>query len=97
MKFNKSYQATGSEQAPAAIMKSTIIKDPYMQIRLKKLVDADEPMQLRLVVRGARDGFDPKTIIGKCKDKGSTLTIFRSEGHGRVFGCYTNIPWKNDT
>lgn len=53
---------------------------------------------MRLVARGSRDGFDPKTIIDRCKDKGSTMAIFKSDGrNGRVFGCYTDIPWKNDS
>lgn len=31
-----------------------------------------------------------------CENKGPTITIFKSAEFHRIFGSYTNIPWKKD-
>ena len=49
---------------------------------------------LELLYRFTRDGTTFDKLYPKIADKGDTITIVKSN-HGKVFGGYASIPWKN--
>lgn len=51
---------------------------------------------MRLLYRGSRDGLEPEKFHELCDGYSPTLTVARSKVYNRVFGGYTEIPWKSD-
>ena len=51
---------------------------------------------MRLLYRGSEDGFDSEVFHQKCDGLSPTLTVARSKVYNRVFGGYTEQPWKSD-
>jgi len=51
-------------------------------------------MKFTILYRATRDGFEGDDFREKCLEKGKTLTIIQTDTD-KVFGAYTNIPWKS--
>ena len=50
--------------------------------------------KIELIYRGSEDGFAASDFHKKCDEKGTTLIIIKSE-HQKIFGAFTDIPWKS--
>ena len=50
--------------------------------------------EIELIYRGSYHGFKAADFHNNCDDKGTTLTIIKSE-HQKIFGGFTDIPWKS--
>ncbi|KAG9296742.1 hypothetical protein G9A89_001374 [Geosiphon pyriformis] len=53
----------------------------------------DSPYKFITLVRGTRDGFNPRTFRERCNDQGSTVVILKIHGTGQLIGGYNPIPW----
>ena len=51
-------------------------------------------VKAELLYRGTRDGFRAYDCHLKIDDKGPTLSIVKTT-ENKIFGGYTNIPWKS--
>ena len=49
---------------------------------------------MRLLYRGSRDGFEANDFHKNCDNKGSTLSIVKSN-KGNIFGLWTDISWSS--
>jgi hypothetical protein len=58
---------------------------------LRESVEFDS---LELLYRFTTDGTTFDKLYPKIADKGDTIAIVKSN-HGKVFGGYASIPWKN--
>jgi len=50
-------------------------------------------LELALIYRGSRDGFDAKAFHAYCDNQGPTLTVCKSAEYGKIFGGYTSQNW----
>lgn len=56
----------------------------------------DKKVDLQLLYRGSRDGFDANTFHSKCDAKGATFTVIQSTkatGYAYIFGGYNAESW----
>ena len=53
-------------------------------------------LKAKLLYRGSRDGFGANDCHKKIDNKGPTLSIVKTT-ENKIFGGYTNIPWKKDS
>eukprot|EP00826_Nyctotherus_ovalis_P027989 TRINITY_DN2197_c0_g1_i2.p1 TRINITY_DN2197_c0_g1~~TRINITY_DN2197_c0_g1_i2.p1 ORF type:complete len:470 (-),score=147.80 TRINITY_DN2197_c0_g1_i2:150-1559(-) len=51
----------------------------------------DRQIELELLYKGTKDGFDAADFHARCNDKGPTLTLVLADG--KLFGGYTVQPW----
>ena len=49
-----------------------------------------------LIYQASRDGFTAKSFHSHCDDQGSTLIFIFVKETGRLFGAFTDIPWKSN-
>jgi hypothetical protein len=66
-----------------------------MMVEQKILQLLTDYKDIQLLYKGSEDGFFCKVFHEKCDDQGATLVIIESE-HDKIFGGYTDIPWKNE-
>lgn len=52
-----------------------------------------QPVDLKLVYRGSRDGISAQRFHQLCDGKGATLTVLRSQEKGTVFGGFSDKAW----
>ncbi|CAG8591227.1 2081_t:CDS:2 [Acaulospora colombiana] len=52
------------------------------------------PFEFRLLVRGSRDGFGPKTFHERCDLRGPTITVLRVHHSGEVLGGFNPLNWE---
>jgi hypothetical protein len=50
-------------------------------------------MKTILIFRGTRDGFMRYNFNEECLNKGSTVTLIKSE-HNKIFGGFTSLSWR---
>nr|CAG8510427.1 13496_t:CDS:2 [Entrophospora candida] len=55
----------------------------------------DFPYELKLLLRGTRDGFTPKIFHQKCDLKGPTITVLKIKGTNEILGGYNPLSWKS--
>jgi len=53
-------------------------------------------MELELIYRGSRDGFDAQGFHTFCDDQGPTLVVCKAATTGKVFGGYTSESWSRE-
>ena len=51
---------------------------------------------LILLFQGSRDGFTAESFHKKCDNQGSTIILVYVKETGRLFGGFTDIPWKSE-
>jgi hypothetical protein len=51
-------------------------------------------LKSELLYKGTRDGFKASKFHELCDNKGSTLTLIKSD-QNKIFGGYTSVGWKN--
>ena len=49
---------------------------------------------LKLLLRGTRDGFTPAMFHKKCDDKGPAIVVLKIHGTGQIIGGYNPLGWK---
>ncbi|CAG8571482.1 551_t:CDS:2 [Ambispora leptoticha] len=53
------------------------------------------PYQLKLLLRGTRDGFSTSAFHNKCDNKDATIVIMKIRESGRLIGGYNPIGWSS--
>jgi len=53
------------------------------------------PYEFKLLLRGSRDGFTPRTFHALCDDKPITVTFIKVKGTEEILGGYNPITWKS--
>ncbi|RHZ89140.1 hypothetical protein Glove_18g36 [Diversispora epigaea] len=53
------------------------------------------PYDFQLILRGTRDGFDPKTFWNMCHGHAGTITIAKVTGTDEILGGYNPLAWNN--
>ena len=52
-----------------------------------------------MIFRGTQNGFKARDFHRNCDNQGATLILIKSEACGekmeKIFGAYTDIPWKS--
>ncbi|KAG9300589.1 hypothetical protein G9A89_001232 [Geosiphon pyriformis] len=48
---------------------------------------------LKLLLRGSRDGFTPLDFHRLCDDKGATVSVFKMKGTSQLIGGYNQQSW----
>ncbi|RGB32318.1 hypothetical protein C1646_816738 [Rhizophagus diaphanus] len=51
------------------------------------------PYEFNLILRGSRDGFDPKSFHNKCDNKGAIITIIKIKNSNQIVGGYNPFDW----
>ena len=72
---------------------SKIIKILKIEQDILKLF-AKNP-DLFLLFQGSRDGFTAKSFHKNCDNQGPTLILIFVKETQRLFGAFTDIPWKS--
>ncbi|CAG8449095.1 765_t:CDS:2 [Dentiscutata heterogama] len=54
----------------------------------------DSKHELKLILRGSRDGFEKTTFYNKCKIMDNTIIILKVLETGEIFGGYNPLTWK---
>jgi len=72
---------------------SKIIKDIEFNL-LQKWISTDTS-EFELLYRGTRDGFQASKFHEKCDKAKPTITIIKSN-HGKIFGGYNDLTWKQE-
>jgi hypothetical protein len=49
--------------------------------------------EYKLLLRGSRDGFEPKDFRLKCNDKGPTIVLIKLKDSNKIIGGYNPIKW----
>ena len=73
---------------------SKIIKIWKIEQEILKLF-AKNP-DLFLLFQGSRDGFTAESFHKNCDKKGPTLILIFVKETQRLFGAFTDIPWKSN-
>jgi hypothetical protein len=50
---------------------------------------------VKLIFVASKYKFKAKYFHELCDNKGPTITIIKSKTHQRIFGGYTDLPWKS--
>src|SRR6266542_6578213 len=53
------------------------------------------PYEFKLLLRGSRDGFTPKTFHSLCDEKPKTVTFIKVNGTEEILGGYNPLTWKS--
>lgn len=51
--------------------------------------------KFELIYQGSRDSFTAESFHSNCDNKGKTLTVILAKETQKIFGAFTNIPWKS--
>ncbi|RGB38003.1 hypothetical protein C1646_756248 [Rhizophagus diaphanus] len=49
--------------------------------------------KFNLILRGSRDGFDPKTFHNKCDNKGANIIVIKIKNSDQIVGGYNPLDW----
>ena len=72
----------------------SFILNPTQDLQLiQSWITKFQNMELELIYRGSRDGFDAKAFHAYCDNQGPTLVVCKSAGSRQVFGGYTSQNW----
>ncbi|RHZ82468.1 hypothetical protein Glove_109g22 [Diversispora epigaea] len=55
------------------------------------------PYKLQLILRGSKDGFQPKTFWNMCNGHAGTIVIAKVAGTDEILGGYNPLAWDNST
>ncbi|RHZ83843.1 hypothetical protein Glove_87g85 [Diversispora epigaea] len=55
------------------------------------------PYDLQLILRGSKDGFDPKTFWKMCNGQTGTIVVVKVAGTDEIVGGYNPLDWDNST
>ncbi|RHZ52949.1 hypothetical protein Glove_454g8 [Diversispora epigaea] len=55
------------------------------------------PFKLQLILRGSKDGFQPKTFWNMCNGHANTIVIAKVAGTDEILGGYNPLAWDNST
>ncbi|RHZ78595.1 hypothetical protein Glove_159g20 [Diversispora epigaea] len=58
---------------------------------------ANIPYEFQLILRGSRDGFDPKTFWKMCHGHSATIVVAKVTGTDELVGGYNPLEWDNLT
>ncbi|CAG8694012.1 11698_t:CDS:1 [Acaulospora colombiana] len=58
---------------------------------------SSNPYVFRLLVRGSRDGFNPKTFWERCDGYAETIVVLRVKGTNEILGGYNPIAWDKES
>lgn len=73
---------------------STIIKSKSQESFIRRLFGF--PVNLRLLYRASKDGFESTVFHSQCDNKGPTLCLFRSgKDKEKTFGGFSDKSWRN--
>ena len=53
------------------------------------------PYKFKLLLRGSRDGFTPKSFHTLCDDKPNTVTFIKIKGTEEIIGGYNPLKWES--
>jgi hypothetical protein len=70
-----------------------IINDEQQYLELIDLCEFSPNDKWSLLYRGTWDGFGSDVFHSKCDGHSNTLTIFKAQGSGFIFGGYTTVSW----
>ncbi|RHZ79188.1 hypothetical protein Glove_151g164 [Diversispora epigaea] len=56
---------------------------------------ANIPYEFQLILRGSRDGFDPKTFWNMCNGHAGTIVVAKVAGTDEIVGGYNPLAWDN--
>ncbi|RHZ84342.1 hypothetical protein Glove_83g118 [Diversispora epigaea] len=81
---------------------STIINDEHVA-EISTWIDrkstiyslANVPYKLQLILRGSKDGFQPKTFWNMCNGHAGTIVITKVAGTDEILGGYNPLVWDN--
>ncbi|RHZ83785.1 hypothetical protein Glove_87g269 [Diversispora epigaea] len=81
---------------------STIIKNEHVA-ELSSWIDRQSttyslsniPYEFQLILRGSRDGFNPKTFWNMCNGRAGTIVVAKVAGTDEIFGGYNPLAWDN--
>jgi len=51
------------------------------------------PYEFNLILRGSRDGFDPKSFHNKCDNKGANIIVIKIKNSNQIVGGYNPLDW----
>ena len=51
--------------------------------------------KFKKIYQGSKHGYNAKDFHRECDGKFPTVTIILSREHQRIFGGYTDIPWRS--
>jgi len=75
----------------------SLILDPTKDVKLiHSWTTKVKNMELELIYRGSRDGFDAQGFHTFCDDQGPTLVVCKAATTGKVFGGYTSENWSKE-
>ncbi|UZO09130.1 uncharacterized protein OCT59_029367 [Rhizophagus irregularis] len=74
----------------SAWIDNTSINNKFSHIR-----DFYLPYKFKLLLRGSRDGFTPKSFHSLCNNKPHTITFIKVKGSEEIIGGYNPLIWKN--
>lgn len=74
-------------------MDSLILNDDLKEI-LSILLNFGRDLNLQLLYRASRDGYQANVFHSRCDNLSGTLAIIKTFG-GYIFGGYTTVSWKN--
>ncbi|RHZ75517.1 hypothetical protein Glove_213g204 [Diversispora epigaea] len=58
---------------------------------------ANVPYKLQLILRGSKDGFQPKTFWDMCNEQAGTIVIAKVSGTDEILGGYNPLAWDSKT
>jgi len=96
------YKATLNKLSPRCPKYSVLINQKHITLFVNWINKREnnnfryiegKPYQLNLILRGSRDGFDPKSFHKKCDNKGATIVIAKITNSEQIFGGYNPLFW----
>jgi hypothetical protein len=75
---------------------SKLLDKKYKKDTLRLFGEKTKKLELKLLYRGTRDGFDANTFHNRCDNKGATLTVVKARGVNNIFGGYNEGPWSQN-
>ncbi|KAG9306435.1 hypothetical protein G9A89_003545 [Geosiphon pyriformis] len=80
---------------------STLLKAKHIR-RISAWIEGNDKMtppratsqyELKLLLRGSRDGFTPADFHRLCDKKGATIIVIKVKGSGNMIGGYNPVSW----
>ncbi|PKY35221.1 hypothetical protein RhiirB3_533099 [Rhizophagus irregularis] len=78
---------------------SKIITIQHAELISKWIENTDEiknAYKFKLLLRGSRDGFTPKTFHEICDNKSRTITIIKVKDSNEILGGYNPVEWESE-
>jgi hypothetical protein len=75
---------------------SKLLDKKYKKDVLKLFGEKTKKLELKLLWRGTKDGFDAAVFHTRCDNKGPTLTVCKARGVNNIFGGYHEGSWSQN-